>query len=183
MTMPASGAINFGQLQTEFGGSNPIGLNEYYRSGTYVPPLTANASVPVSGAISISNFYSASVATNMAASYVGESIGVKGSGSTESFTVYNNGNISSSYTPSSTVQFSDTWCASSSAPGNWYEVYVTLVSGTTPTTGTMNTWLALTSDRTWSLNNTNSCILTVKIRHKYNTASEESATVTLTANA
>jgi hypothetical protein len=59
MAMPASGAINFGQLQTEFGGSNPIGLNEYYKGGTYVPNIAANAAVPTSGAISLSNFYSA----------------------------------------------------------------------------------------------------------------------------
>lgn len=29
MTLPASGAIDFGQIQTEFGGSNPIAMNEY----------------------------------------------------------------------------------------------------------------------------------------------------------
>ena len=59
MAMPSSGTITFAQLQTEFGGSNPIGLNEYYRGGSYVPNISANASVPTSGAISLSNFYSA----------------------------------------------------------------------------------------------------------------------------
>ena len=38
MAMPASGSpISFSQMQTEFGGSNPIGFNEYYRDGSYVP--------------------------------------------------------------------------------------------------------------------------------------------------
>jgi hypothetical protein len=36
MTLQASGAISLGDIQTEFGGSNPIGLNEYYRNGPYV---------------------------------------------------------------------------------------------------------------------------------------------------
>lgn len=36
MTLQASGAISFSDLQTEFGGSNPIGMNEYYKDGSYV---------------------------------------------------------------------------------------------------------------------------------------------------
>ena len=32
MTLQSSGAISFSQLQTEYGGANPIGLNEYYRN-------------------------------------------------------------------------------------------------------------------------------------------------------
>ena len=57
MTLPASGTITLAQIQTEFGGSNPIGLNEYYRNGAYVTPN--NTSVPTSGAITLSNFYNA----------------------------------------------------------------------------------------------------------------------------
>lgn len=37
MSLQTSGAISLSNLQTEFGGSNPIGLNEYYRNGSYVP--------------------------------------------------------------------------------------------------------------------------------------------------
>lgn len=37
MTLQTSGAISLGNLQTEFGGSNPISVNEYYRGGAYVP--------------------------------------------------------------------------------------------------------------------------------------------------
>lgn len=181
MAMPSSGAINFGQLQTEFGGSNPIGINEYYRSGTYVPPLTANASVPTSGAISMSNFYSATVSTDMDASYTAESVGVKGGGSTCTLWVYTDGTIFSACSPTIITNFSDTWVASSSAPGSWYEIYVSVTSGTSPTGDSLNTWLALTSNRSWVLN-TNTCVLSVKIRHKYNTGSEETTSVSLTAS-
>ena len=34
-----SGSISFAQLQSHFGGSNPIGINEYYRNGSYVPSI------------------------------------------------------------------------------------------------------------------------------------------------
>jgi hypothetical protein len=46
-------------IQTEFGGSNPISLNEYYRGGSYVPNSAANAGVPTSGTIKLSDFYGA----------------------------------------------------------------------------------------------------------------------------
>ncbi len=57
MALPASGTITLAQIQTEFGGANPIGLNEYYRNGAYV--TVNNTSVPVSGTITLSNFYGA----------------------------------------------------------------------------------------------------------------------------
>ena len=37
MALQGSGTISFLDLQNEFGGSNPIGINEYYRGGSYVP--------------------------------------------------------------------------------------------------------------------------------------------------
>ena len=47
MTLPASGTLSFSQIQTEFGGSNPISLSEYYKNGSNVPstvPETVTAS-------------------------------------------------------------------------------------------------------------------------------------------
>jgi hypothetical protein len=32
MALPSSGAISFSQIQTEFGGTNPISLSEYYNT-------------------------------------------------------------------------------------------------------------------------------------------------------
>ena len=37
MTLQTSGAIALSQVQTEFGGSNPISMSEYYRGGANVP--------------------------------------------------------------------------------------------------------------------------------------------------
>jgi hypothetical protein len=53
MTTPA-GTISLSNVQTEFGGVNPIGMNEYYNGGLYITPN--NTLVPTSGTISMSQF-------------------------------------------------------------------------------------------------------------------------------
>lgn len=58
MALPGSN-ISFLQIQTEFGGSNPISLDEYYRGGLYVRS-NSTATIPTSGEISLSNFLNAS---------------------------------------------------------------------------------------------------------------------------
>jgi len=57
MALPPSGPLSLSQIQTEFGGSNPISMSEYYRGGPFV--TTNNTNVPTSGTIAISNFYNA----------------------------------------------------------------------------------------------------------------------------
>lgn len=57
MTTVASGPISLLSLQTEFGGVNPISMSEYYRGGTSVINLPLHNSIPISGPISMANFY------------------------------------------------------------------------------------------------------------------------------
>jgi hypothetical protein len=57
MALPASGAISLANIQTEFGGSNPIGLNEYYQGGSIIGAGVYPNTVPTSGVIRLSNFY------------------------------------------------------------------------------------------------------------------------------
>lgn len=71
MALQTSGAISLNDIQTEFGGSNPISLSEYYG---------AAAGIPASGTISIGDFYGASAAKFKVISYTGNS-------STQSITV------------------------------------------------------------------------------------------------
>ena len=59
MTLPGSGTLSLSSIQGEFGGSNPISMSEYYRSGPYVPNYPANSPIPTSGTISINQFYGA----------------------------------------------------------------------------------------------------------------------------
>jgi hypothetical protein len=60
MALPGSGELSLSAIQTEFGGSNPIALSEYYRGGAYVGDGAPN--VPTSGAIALNTFYSAEAA-------------------------------------------------------------------------------------------------------------------------
>jgi hypothetical protein len=56
-------AITLTDIQTEFGGSNPVALDEYYAGGTYVFSGTANSTgtdIPSTGAINFLNFSGAS---------------------------------------------------------------------------------------------------------------------------
>ena len=54
MALPASGPLSLNDIQVEFGGANPIGINEYYGVA---------AGIPASGTIAIDDFYGASAAT------------------------------------------------------------------------------------------------------------------------
>jgi hypothetical protein len=59
MAVKASGTLSLeGDVVGEFGGARPHSLSEYYRGGGLVPDAAiANGNVPLSGAISFSDFY------------------------------------------------------------------------------------------------------------------------------
>ena len=62
MPLPSSGEISLGDIQTEFGGTNPIAIIEYYRGSGLVPNQSPNLNMPISGVIKLSDFYSTSLA-------------------------------------------------------------------------------------------------------------------------
>ena len=51
MALPSTGPLSFSDIQTEFGGSNPIYLSEYYG---------VDDDVPTEGTIRVSDFYDTS---------------------------------------------------------------------------------------------------------------------------
>jgi hypothetical protein len=63
MTLQSSGPISLANVQTEFGGTNPIGINEYYGAAT---------GVPSSGTISLNDFYGKSAGFVWTQYYLGE---------------------------------------------------------------------------------------------------------------
>jgi len=75
MVLQSSGAISLSNIQTEFGGSNPIAISEYY---------AAASGIPSSGTITFNNFYGKSAPssggppTPVASSIPGRSGGVGG---------------------------------------------------------------------------------------------------------
>ena len=62
MAIPSSGSLSFADIQTEFGGTNPISLTEYYAGGGRVAAGTSGTygAVPSSGQISTKNFFGTS---------------------------------------------------------------------------------------------------------------------------
>lgn len=77
MGLPSSGSLTLQQIQSEFGGSNPINMSEYYRGGAYV--TQNNTSVPTSGQISMSQFYGAQRAAEVVGDAAWFQIGKNGS--------------------------------------------------------------------------------------------------------
>ena len=57
MALPTSGTINLSDLQTQFGGSNPVSMSEYYRGGSNVANNAINTNIPTSGTLDLTDFY------------------------------------------------------------------------------------------------------------------------------
>lgn len=57
MVLQTTGPINLLNIQSEFGGTSPISISEYYRGSGLVP--NGSLGIPASGAISFANFYGA----------------------------------------------------------------------------------------------------------------------------
>jgi hypothetical protein len=71
MALPSSGTISLTDIQTEFGGSDPLGLNMYYKGGAYVLDTDYAPNVPRSGKISLSDFYGARKTTLTTLTFTG----------------------------------------------------------------------------------------------------------------
>src|SRR5210317_557329 len=68
MAVPSTN-VGLSDIQTEFGGSNPISLSEYYSGGPLVPSGSPapNGPIPSSGQIAIGQFRGALKAQNIVA--------------------------------------------------------------------------------------------------------------------
>lgn len=114
----------------------------------------------------------------------GVSVSSVGSGSqTATYTLESDGDVVTATTPGGSVDAGDWIAPKASAPSD-YEVQATLVGGTL-TSGTTGSWLALSSNRTWTLGRVaigvaDQVTLTIEIR-KGSGATLASATVTLDA--
>lgn len=185
MTLPSSGPLTLADIQTEFGGSNPISLSEYYAGGAYVPAGTTGTygAVPSSGTISIRNFYgTSSVIISITDQYISYY-----SGGTDSVSVSYRLTSGGKAQQGQQGLFSDLeqWCTPTSAAGN-YEARVSNVTGVTPS-GPVGTWVSLSSTQTWSIftgiGNAESTDFLVEIRRTGTTTVLDSATITLVADA
>ncbi len=139
MTTPTS-ALGLSHIQTEFGGSNPIAISEYYG---------VNANVASSGQIRMASFLGIS---NYSASTPDFNIGDFAiSPSDASCAFYLRANGQWQVWAGGSIQSTGTWLTGGGTGGN-YEGRLTITSGTSG--GTHNTWLLLSSDRSWSWSET-----------------------------
>jgi hypothetical protein len=155
MALPTSGPLSLNDIKGEFGGPTSPSLGDYYAGGTYVPAGTSgtNGPVPSSGPISISNFYGTSSivvdfsdrfvmgagfgSSNAGYQIIGTSGGGLLAGNDYEFT-----NFSFPFSPNQ-------WITPTSQAAN-YEVYAT-VSGGPLATGTVNAWIAVSTNPAWSV--------------------------------
>jgi len=86
MAVPSTN-VGLTDIQTEFGGSNPISLSEYYSGGPFVSPATPapNGPIPSSGQISIGQFRGASAVVEVDYLIVAGGGGGAGHASSSSF--------------------------------------------------------------------------------------------------
>lgn len=144
MALANTGPLSLSDIQTEFGGSDPISLSEYYAAAT---------GVPASGTISISDFYGTSAAfIGLDPSYYLEVFKVSPEGSVSAiFSLESDGDIVF-YNDGAPLDLGDWVSPKSAAPGP-YSVRVVVTSGTLDA-GNTNVWESLTISREWNITQT-----------------------------
>lgn len=186
MAIPSSGAISLTTVQTEFGGSNPISLSEYYAGGAYVPAGTTGTygAVPSSGTISLRNFYGTS---NAVVSINNQNISDTDFGSAQAYYFVTAGGQIQQSTQSGGINPTnlEQWVTPTSA-SSLFEARITITSGALTGGSGTGTWLALSTTRNWYIENSSSgtieqCVFTIEIRRASTGVVQDSATITLYA--
>lgn len=125
MALPTSGALSLENIQTEFGGSNPIGLSEYYAGGGLVPAGASGTygAVPSSGALSVQNFYGTQAYTPVYVEEVFSTYTYDGSGLSVNRTITNGINLSANgglvWTKARSTYYSHMLCDSARGFSNY----------------------------------------------------------------
>jgi len=136
MTTPTS-SLGMSHIQTEFGGSNPISLSEYYG---------VNANVPSSGVINMSQFLGIS---NYAASTPDWSLyafAISPQDISVEMRLWSNGTYHG--IEDGTINYAGTWKTGGGTGAN-YEARFTKMTGSDPTGDVTNTWISLSTNRSW----------------------------------
>jgi hypothetical protein len=142
MTTPTS-SLGMSHIQTEFGGSNPISLSEYYG---------VNANVAVSGAIRMAQFLGIA---NYAASHPNVNLldsVIDPDNAAAIHQVFLNGTYQGEVSDLGVVS-SGTWKTGGGTGAN-YDVQLIRTDGAVPTGDSTNTWLNLATSRSWTVSRT-----------------------------
>ena len=156
MTIPTTN-VSFSSLQTEFGGTNPISLSEYYRGGAYVPTGTATSAtdgtaISTSGPIRVGMFRGVSMAGTLRPS--GNAIWTisdeRFSGTAIASIVFS----ANGTTNGQGSGFFASWYSPSNATiGAQYWIRATKTAGFTgfPQGSPLGTWISLNTTPSWSV--------------------------------
>lgn len=183
MTLQASPPITLADIKTEFGIAGTVGLTDLYRGGEHIPDTPANVGVPTSGSIDLLDFLGAS---NQSVALADETIAasvISPNNAVAGYALNSNGSVQQ--TINNSTSNIGTWLLGGAASG--FEVRATAVSGTV-TSGTLNTWLSMSSTNSWTrVNSTDGIstamtVLTVEIRVASTGQVLDSATITLEAS-
>lgn len=138
MTTPTS-SLGMSHIQTEFGGSNPISLSEYYG---------VNANVAGSGQISMSQFLGiTALGASLPADLSHDSFAIAPSDASISLYFYTNGQYALKDGSSNVANGS--WITSGSA--SQFDIRLNKTSGETPWGHSVNTWHNVTSTVSWGI--------------------------------
>jgi len=175
MALQNSGAISLNEIHIEAGGTTgtSVTLND-----SDVRDLISAVS---ESEMSFDDWYGASAdSINLVACSASDL--AFGGQSVASLTIESDGEVSG--TGNLAVSVTDWWSAAPEAGlGDDYEVKATVSSGSNPSTGTVGSWQALSSNRAWSLrqvtNGSSSSSLLIQIRDTATQTIQDSATWTL----
>jgi hypothetical protein len=182
MTLPASGPISMLQVAAEIGISH-IGLSLNHAN------VRTLAGVP-SGVISFANLHGKSWLAVVLNAHTISSVNTGAVPAGITVTFQNNGLLAWSRSGQSPVNgdFSGEWLNQivASTVADDYEVRATLSSGSTPSSGTMSSWLNLGTSRSWSNNigadaGTKTSTILFEIRRASDGVVLDSATITIFA--
>ena len=161
MPLQTSPPLAFSQILAELVGSN-VFASTLYRNGTYVIDIEPNASIPTSGGLFLSNFYGASAVgfgpNVILTSEVGNtfdgtaavSITFNTNGTYEGNASFNNPGLNAYIDGNFAPRPWASGYGAGATPTNFWIYAETLVTGFGVLNGPRDTWLSLSSARTWS---------------------------------
>lgn len=155
MALPTT-SLSFSALQTEFGGSNPISLSEYYRGagGGYVPSGTTSSygTIPTFGEISLGVFRGTQKTVISISNQSLVNITYEPFPTYIRYRLNSNGKayqVSNDIGNSTVITYLEDWVVPNSSASD-YEVFATVTNGGN-LQGDLNTWVPLSFTRDWIL--------------------------------
>lgn len=153
--------VTFSSIQTEFGGSIPISISEYYRGGTYVPNGTAavtdGSQISTSGLIRVGMFRGTSslppagtVRSSGAGIWSSYDMAYAGATALAGITFNSNGTVTLIGNQPGT-QSSWNLSAPVTGIGGNYWMRATRTAGTTGFVGVVGTWQSMSTSRSYTV--------------------------------